>query len=95
MSGRFRSLKTQWSIKILLSVGEIIFTMNLAQQNAKLNPVLEHNTQLDMLSEVENAWSTSVASHRSQLTLKQVRHRGKSKAVSAEAPFLSRKKSVA
>lgn len=55
--------------------------MNLAQQNGKLHHVLEplkHNTQLAMLSEVsQNAWSTSLASHRSYLTLKQVGHRGK------------------
>lgn len=52
--------------------------MNLAQQSGKLNPVLEslkHNTQLAILSEVsQNACSTSLASHRCQLTLKQVGH---------------------
>lgn len=64
---------------------QIIFRMKLAQKSAELNPVMEslqHNTQLAMLSDFsENAWSASLARRRSQLTLKQVRHRGNIKRV--------------
>lgn len=56
--------------------------MGLAQHSAELNPVLEslkHNTHCSLLCCLryqKNAWSASLARRRSQLTLKQVRHRG-------------------